>query len=78
VKQAARQRAVVTEPEAAESSDDTVIDEVTFWMKEFGELDELPEIQEVSRPHETLITDAEIAEIEREVERELTTRGRRR
>jgi predicted RNA-binding protein with PIN domain len=45
-------------------------DDTAFWLRAFGEIDESPEIQELSAPQDTLLSDAEIERIVREVERE--------
>jgi predicted RNA-binding protein with PIN domain len=56
-------------------------DDTAFWLRTFGEIDESPEIQELSAPQDTLLSDAEIEQIAREVEREFNasdpTRTRR-
>jgi predicted RNA-binding protein with PIN domain len=51
-----------------------VVDETAFWLEAFAELNEAPEIQQLSARDDTLLTDAEIAQIEREVEIELDNR----
>jgi uncharacterized protein len=48
-----------------------VADESAHWLETFRDVDDLPEIQEALTPNRALLTDAEIAEIEREVEREM-------
>jgi uncharacterized protein len=45
-------------------------DEAARWIETFSEIDELPGIREALAPNDSLLTDAEIAEIERQVERE--------
>jgi predicted RNA-binding protein with PIN domain len=45
-------------------------DDAAHWLNEFRDVDLLPELQGAISPNEALLTDAEIAEIEREVERE--------
>jgi hypothetical protein len=75
--QAEKDRAAATEARPRNSGVGS-LQEVTFWLKEFGELDDLPETREVSRPRETLITDDDIAAIEREIDAELAGRTRRR
>ena len=46
-------------------------DDSAHWLEAFRDVDDLPEILEALTPNHALLTDAEIAEIEREVEREL-------
>ena len=46
-------------------------DEADYWMETFRDVDLLPEIQEAISPNNSLLTDADIAEIERQVQREL-------
>jgi uncharacterized protein len=46
-------------------------DESAHWLEAFRDVDDLPEIQQALAPNRALLTDAEIAEIEREVEREM-------
>jgi predicted RNA-binding protein with PIN domain len=45
-------------------------DETRFWLEEFADLSRSPEVHEDVNPSQSLLTDAEIAEIEREVESE--------
>jgi uncharacterized protein len=45
-------------------------EEVAHWVAEFGELDAAPETKEAFSPGSTLLTDAEIARIQREIDRE--------
>ena len=45
------------------------VEEAEFWMETFRELD-TPENREVIAPNAALLTDAEIAEIQRQVDRE--------
>jgi uncharacterized protein len=45
-------------------------DEVSHWLGVFGELDESPEIRQGFAPGHTLLTDAEIEELKREIDRE--------
>jgi uncharacterized protein len=45
-------------------------DETAYWLEEFGELDRTPETREAFRPDPALLTDAEIARIQREIDRE--------
>jgi len=44
--------------------------ESAFWVETFGEIAEADEIQQALAPGDSLLTDAEIAEIERQIERE--------
>jgi uncharacterized protein len=46
-------------------------DDTDHWVATFADIDELPGIQEALAPNDSLLTDAEIAEIERQVQREL-------
>ncbi len=54
----------------------TAEEEAAFWLDAFGELDASPEIQQLSASEETLLTDAEIAQIEREIDAEFKKKGR--
>lgn len=45
-------------------------EESAYWLHEFGDLDQNPETHKALNAEATFLTDAEIAEIEREVERE--------
>jgi hypothetical protein len=45
-------------------------EESAFWQREFADLDELPQDEEATGSHGPLLTDADIARITREVERE--------
>jgi uncharacterized protein len=44
--------------------------ESAFWLETFGEVADVPAIQAALAPADAMLTDAEIAEIEREIERE--------
>jgi hypothetical protein len=44
--------------------------ESSFWLREFGDLDAQPETKEALGTDSSLLTDAEIAAIEREVDAE--------
>ncbi len=44
--------------------------EAAHWMAEFRELDAAPETKEAFGPHPTLLTDAEIARIQKEIDNE--------
>ena len=44
--------------------------EAAYWLEEFGELKDTPEIREAFEPETAILTDAEIARIQREVDRE--------
>jgi predicted RNA-binding protein with PIN domain len=44
--------------------------EAAFWLEEFAALDASQEIQQAIAPDQTLVTDDEIAQIQREVDRE--------
>jgi predicted RNA-binding protein with PIN domain len=54
-------------PAASVDADRTIKDETAHWMDKFRDVDLLPEIQEAISPNQALITDADIAEIERQV-----------
>jgi predicted RNA-binding protein with PIN domain len=45
-------------------------DEVDYWLGVFGDLDESPELRQATSPTETLLSDAELEEIQREIDRE--------
>ena len=45
-------------------------DEAAYWAEAFREVDKLPEIREFTSPGKALLTDAEIAEIQRQIDRE--------
>jgi uncharacterized protein len=45
-------------------------DETAYWLSEFAELDLGPEIQRALAPDQALLTDEEIAQIQREIDRE--------
>ncbi|MGB0069762.1 MAG: hypothetical protein WBQ11_17190, partial [Isosphaeraceae bacterium] len=45
-------------------------EETALWLAEFGELDAAPETKEAFGPGSTLLTDAEIARIQREIDSE--------
>ena len=45
-------------------------EEAALWLAEFGELDAAPETKEAFGPGPTLLTDAEIARIQREIDSE--------
>ncbi len=49
----------------------TIGDDAAGWLEAFRDIEALPGIQEAFAPNDTLLTDAEIAEIERQVRREL-------
>lgn len=51
-----------------------VVDETAFWLEAFAELNEGPDVQQLSARDEAMLTDAEIEQIEREVENELNNR----
>jgi uncharacterized protein len=46
------------------------IDEAEYWMGVFGELDNAPEMRQVRLPSRSMLTDAELEEIKREIDRE--------
>ena len=56
-------------PPLAKPIDRAAIEETEFWLEAFSELDS-PEIRQAFAPNKTLLTDAEIAEIQRQVDRE--------
>jgi uncharacterized protein len=45
-------------------------DELSHWLTVFGELDSSPEVRQVTAGRQTLLTDAEIEELKRHIERE--------
>lgn len=45
-------------------------DEAAYWLEEFGDLEEEPETREAFEPDSALLTDEEIARIQREIDRE--------
>jgi predicted RNA-binding protein with PIN domain len=45
-------------------------DDASYWLGVFGELDQSAEIRQALTPNEQLLTDAEIEEIKREIERQ--------
>jgi predicted RNA-binding protein with PIN domain len=51
-----------------------IADESAFWLEAFAELNDGPEVRQFSARDETMLTDAEIEQIEREVEREFHDR----
>ncbi len=46
-------------------------DDTAYWLEAFRAIHELPGFHDALKPNDPLLTDAEIAEIEREVQREL-------
>jgi predicted RNA-binding protein with PIN domain len=46
-------------------------DDAAHWLEAFRDVDQLPEIRDAVSPNEALLTEADIAEIERQVKREL-------
>jgi uncharacterized protein len=45
--------------------------DAAHWLETFRDIDDLPEVQQTFAPNDSLLTDADIAEIERQVQREL-------
>jgi hypothetical protein len=45
-------------------------EESAFWVETFGGVLDAPDVQKALAPNTTLLTDAEIAEIQREIDRE--------
>lgn len=45
-------------------------EEAEYWAREFADLDELPETREALSPDSVMLTDEEIARLEREIDRE--------
>jgi uncharacterized protein len=45
-------------------------DEATYWLQEFRELEQAPEITQAVSPDRAILTDAEIAQIQREIDQE--------
>ncbi len=56
-------------PPTHDRSDRSPVDDSEFWLEVFGDLD-TPENREAIAPNAALLTDAEIAEIQRQVDRE--------
>jgi uncharacterized protein len=46
------------------------IDEAQYWMGIFGDLDNAPEMRQARSPSQSMLTDAELEEIKREIDRE--------
>jgi predicted RNA-binding protein with PIN domain len=69
-----RKRNEVTKPKPgpAKSAQEVKppFDEAAYWMGVFGELDDAPEMQQVRAKRPSLLTDAELEEIKREIDRE--------
>lgn len=67
-------RALATPPTREEPAEDRDAmmdaDEAAFWVEEFREVDQVPGIKDVHSPDAALLTDAEIAEIQRLIDRE--------
>jgi predicted RNA-binding protein with PIN domain len=57
-------------PGSHEVEQPSAVDDASHWLEAFRDVEDLPEIRDVFTPNRLLLTDAEIAEIEREVERE--------
>lgn len=45
-------------------------DDPEFWLAEFAEVEQIPGVQDIVAPGESMLTDAEIAEIQRIIDRE--------
>jgi predicted RNA-binding protein with PIN domain len=63
-------REVAGPPAPVDGADGVSTAERDYWLETFRDLDESPEIRQTLAPHSDLITDAEIAAIQREVDRE--------
>jgi predicted RNA-binding protein with PIN domain len=57
-------------PPKSVRKDDRPIDEAEYWMGVFGELDNAPEMRQARLKSPSLLTDAELEEIKREIDRE--------
>jgi predicted RNA-binding protein with PIN domain len=57
-------------PAKSAQADEHPFDEAEYWMGVFGELDNAPEIRQARLPSQSLLTDAELEEIKREIDRE--------
>ncbi len=68
IAKAARQR-WSGQPPTHDRTDSSAVDESEFWLETFRDLD-TPENREAIAPNASLLTDAEIAEIQRQVDRE--------
>ncbi len=44
--------------------------EAAYWLGVFGDIDESPELRQATSPSQSLLTDAELEEIQREIDRE--------
>jgi predicted RNA-binding protein with PIN domain len=67
-------RPSTTEPAEATRPEVPTAQEAAFWLEEFRELAESEEAREISRGDPSFPTDAELAQIEREVEEEFRRR----
>jgi uncharacterized protein len=57
-------------PAKSAVADKRPFDEAEYWMGIFGELDNAPEMRQARLPSQSLLTDAELEEIKREIDRE--------
>jgi predicted RNA-binding protein with PIN domain len=78
-------RPVISNPASSQSSQipdsdsqepELVSDDRDYWLAAFAELEELPEIREAFAKVDPLLSDAEIARIQREVDREFESHGK--
>ena len=58
------------QPRLPDQPPSSASDDADYWMSVFGHLDSTPEIKEALTPSPTLLTDEEIARIQREVDQE--------
>jgi predicted RNA-binding protein with PIN domain len=69
-RRSARDRDRTQSPEPPTGAPEVTPEESAYWLREFGDLDRQPETLEALAPNSAMLTDEEIARIEREVERE--------
>lgn len=60
------------EPNVPERPGPLSAEESAFWVHEFQEVEQMPEAREALAPDSSMLTDEEIAELEREVDREFS------
>lgn len=57
-------------PRVLDRDDLIATDDPEFWLAEFAEVEQIPGVQDIVAPGESMLTDAEIAEIQRIIDRE--------
>jgi predicted RNA-binding protein with PIN domain len=73
LKERGRKRPLVEaplQPTGREQVGQRAINDATHWLETFRDVDDIPGIQAALAPNHAMLSDAEIAEIERQVERE--------